>query len=215
MHTTGLRAADFRLVISGGAGGPADIDDLFPAFDEHDRLGIVLASDNAAAGAATLILATVTAFYDRLRAVGEPFFAYPDFFAFHVGRRRGSLRKLDVYPEHKEVVVPAEPEAVARAVNDRAITRLLVPDGTGRSDAIANETRASAGRRIRTALAYASDGHPADPDVTLARSPNADAFVEQMLEATGAPPTLRGDGQQHFRRVELEAALRLLAPAPH
>ena len=41
---------------------------MFPGFDEHDRLGIVIHDDLGAAGAGSLILATVTAFYDRLRA---------------------------------------------------------------------------------------------------------------------------------------------------
>ena len=55
------------------------------------------------------------------------FFAYPDYFALHVGQPHGSLRKLDVFPDHKEIVVPADAESIVRAINDRGITRLLVP----------------------------------------------------------------------------------------
>ena len=140
MHTTTLRAEEFTLTVGGR---PATVADLFPGFDEHDRLGIVLHADQAAAGAATLILATVTAFYDRLRAQGPDFFAYPDYFGFHVGRTRGSLRKLDVFPAHKEVVVAAEAEEILRAINDRAVTRLLVPAGPTAA-AVAGPTAAAA-----------------------------------------------------------------------
>lgn len=35
---------------------------------------------------------------------------------------------LDVWPPHKEVIVPNEPEQILEAINDRGITRLLVED---------------------------------------------------------------------------------------
>ena len=87
---------------------------MFPGFDGHDRLAIVIHDQFGAAGAGSLILAAVTAFYDHLRATGGPFFAYADYFAFHVGADHGTLRKLDVYPAHKEVVVPNEAEQILR-----------------------------------------------------------------------------------------------------
>ncbi len=113
---------------------------MFPDFDEHDRLGIVIHDDLGAAGAASLILAAVTAFYDRLRAQDETFFAYADYFAFHVGADTGSLRKLDVYPAHKEVVVPNDAEQILQAINDRGVTRLLVPDARDRARSSATPT---------------------------------------------------------------------------
>jgi hypothetical protein len=208
MHTTGLRGHDFDI----RAGGtPATIDDVFPGFDEDDRLGIVITADHGAAGAATLILAAVTAFYDRLRLTGEPFFAYADYFAFHVGGRRGSLRKLDVWPEHKEVVVAAEAEPVLQAINDRGITRLLVPDGTPRTPVLARETMASARRRIRTAVAYAPGGAVPGDALTVSGSPRSAAFVEQMLQTTGAgATTVRAT--ETYRRLTLAEALGLLEP---
>jgi hypothetical protein len=216
MHTTGLRSDEFQTLI---AGRPATITDLFGGFDEHDRLGIVIADDHAAAGAAILILAAVTAFYDCLRAAGEPFFAYADYFAFHVGRRRGCLRKLDVYPDHKEVVVPADAEAVAQAINDRGITRLLVPDAAARPAALAAETRDSAHRRIVTALAYAADGDPAAADVSVGAGAGPVVFVEQMLESTGAARAgattgLTTGAKQGFRRIDVDVALGMLTPPP-
>ena len=125
MHTTALRSQDFEIAVDGR---PGALTDVFPGFTEDDRLGIVIHQHLGAAGAGSLILAAVTAFYDHLRATGEPFFAYADYFAFHVGADHGTLRKLDVYPAHKEVVVANDAEEILQAINDRGVTRLLVPE---------------------------------------------------------------------------------------
>lgn len=211
MHTTGLRSDEFAITIDGR---PAAIDDVFPGFDEHDRLGIVIAHDLGAAGAGSLILAAVTAFYDRLRAAGEPFFAYADFFAFHVGADRGTLRKLDVYPAHKEAIVPADPELILEAINDRGVTRLLVPEGPASTPELAAETRHSAQRRIRTALAYSPSGQTAHADIVVRGSAQSDTYIHAMM--AGAP---RGTASadvlpaQSFTRVSLDAALGVLPTA--
>ena len=208
MHTTGLRSEEFEITVDGGA---AAIGDVFPDFDEHDRLGIVIHDELGAAGAGSLILAAVTAFYDRLRAGGEEFFAYPDYFAFHVGAERGSLRKLDVYPAHKEVVVPADAGQILEAINDRGVTRLLVPDATPAEPALERETRHSARRRIRTALAYSPAGQTADPDVRVRGSAHSDAYIRAMLGDPGPPAEARP--AQSFRRVDPDAALGMLLGA--
>jgi hypothetical protein len=203
MHTTALRDDAFTINVAGRA---ATIADVFPGFDDRDRLGIVVADDLGAAGAGSLILATVTAFYDGLRAREAEFFAYADFFAFHVGRDRGTLRKLDVYPAHKEVVVPAEPEMILEAINDRGVTRLLVPDGPAATPELAPETRHSALRRIRTALVYSPSGRTAPADVTVRGSAQSDAYIHAMLGRPGEPLPA-----QAFRRVAVEEALGMLA----
>jgi hypothetical protein len=218
VHTTVLGSDEFELTIDGQ---PAAIETLFEGFSEHDRLGIVIAADHGAAGAATLILATVTAFYDRLRATSETFFAYPDYFALHVGQPHGSLRKLDVFPDHKEIVVPADAESIVRALNDRGITRLLVPGRVPRAPRLAPETRASAERRIRTALVYSRGGRVLRPNVTVTGSERAESFVTAMLVADDADSdahAIRGglrtpDGlpRESFRQIELPGALGMLA----
>ena len=213
MHTTGLATDDFELTIDGRK---ATIEALFPGFTEHDRLGIVIGSDLAAAGAGTLVLAAVTAFYDRLRAGQDEFFAYPDYFAFHVGGERGSLCKLDIYPEHKEVVVADEAEQILRAINDRGVTRLLVIDGPARSPDLGRDTRASAQRRIRTAIAYSPSGRVANADVVIKGSAVTESFVEAMLAegcaslgCTRPRAGLIEDGRpvESYRRIGLQDAL--------
>ena len=103
------------------------LEELFEGFGEQDRLGVIVNRPCGAVGASALISATVTAFYDIQRARGPDFFVYPDYYLFHVGRALGDHGMLDVFPSRKEVVVPEEPDAILDAVNDRAITRLVVP----------------------------------------------------------------------------------------
>ena len=210
MHTTSLRSDEFAINVDGR---PATINDVFPGFDEQDRLGIVVADDFGAAGAGCLILAAVTAFYDRLRAHGTDFFAYADYFAFHVGSDRGTLRKLDVYPAHKEVVVRADPEVILEAINDRGVTRLVGPDGPAAAPDLARETRHSAQRRIRTALMYSPTGRTTDGDVVVSGSAQSDAFIDAMMAAA---PEGRGmpSRAQSFRRLSLDEGLGLL-PGAH
>jgi hypothetical protein len=213
VHTTVLRSEDFAIAV---AGETATLDDVFSGFDGDDRLGIVIHDRFGAAGAGSLILAAVTAFYDQLRATGEPFFAYADHFAFHVGADHGTLRKLDVYPAHKEIVLPNEAEAILRAINDRGVTRLLVPDGRPApgpaESACERETLHSAQRRIRTALVYSPTGLTPGADVLVRGSAQSDAYIDAMLgnsEAEAQQPR----PAQSFRRTDLHHALGLL-PAP-
>jgi hypothetical protein len=207
VHTTTLRSDAFQITV---AGRPATIADVFPGFDAQDRLGIVVTRSFGAAGAGSLILAAVTAFYDCLRATGEDFFAYADYFAFHVGADHGTLRKLDVYPSHKEVVVAADAELILQAVNDRGVTRLLIPDGGPAAPDLARETLHSARLRIRTALAYSPTGEAARPDVLVRGSAQSDSYIDAMLGGRG----MALHEAQSFRRLDLDQALGLLPAAP-
>jgi RNase P protein component len=213
MHTSRTLSSDaFEIRVDGGR---ATVADLLPGFDEHARLGIVVSKNGAAAGASTLILAAVTAFYDRLRATEADFFAYPDYFAFHVGERRGSLRKLDVFPEHKEPVVADDAEEVLRAINDRGVTHLLVPEGAPRPVALGRDTRHSARRRIRTAIAYAPSGRVPGGEIAVTAAPQAEEFVSAML-GDGPRDVVGEDGRprETFRRVRLDDALGMLESSP-
>ena len=97
------------------------VPELFPGFDERDRLGVIVRSPCGAVGASALILATITAFYDIQRQRSKDFFIYPDYFLFHVGGPLGDHKMLDIFPSHKEVVVDDSPEDILRAINDRAV----------------------------------------------------------------------------------------------
>jgi hypothetical protein len=183
MHSSReLRSSSFDIEMAGRSAG---IDELFEGFVEQDRLGVVLSQPCGAVGASALITATITAFYDIQRSRGDDFFIYPDYFLFHVGRRLGDHGQLDVWPSHKEVVVEKEPERILEAINDRAITRLVVEDGEPGEPDFDREALASAHARIVTCLAYSPAGRVADADVQIAGNPVTEGYVAEVLDADG------------------------------
>ena len=146
MHSSReLSSSSFEIEVDGVA---TPLEGLFEGFHEQDRLGVVLTQPCGAVGASALITATITAFYDIQRARGPDFVVYPDYFLFHVGRPLGDHARLDVWPRHKEVVVAAEADRLLEAVNDRAITRLVVEDGAAGEPPSDAAARASARSRI-------------------------------------------------------------------
>ncbi|MEA2385652.1 MAG: hypothetical protein QOH72_5623 [Solirubrobacteraceae bacterium] len=226
MHSSReLRSSAFDVTLEGA---PATVLDVLPGFDDADRIGIVVRRPCGVVGASGLLLAAVTAFYDVQRERSEDFFVYPDYFVFHVGRRLGSHNRLEIWPPHKEVVVADEPEEVLRAINDRAITRLVVEDGAPGEGAFARETLASARGRIVTAVAYAANGRTREADVEIASNDVTEAYVSGVLEQSRDVPAAERDriaaARAHlveedrpvetYRRVGIDEALGLLAPEP-
>jgi len=222
MHTAEeLSSPSFAIQVDGRA---ATLDDLFPGFIEHDRVGVVVRHPCGAVGASTLILAAVTAFYDAQRAKSEEFFIYPDYFLFHVGARLGDHGMLDIWPAHKEVVVADEPEELLRAINDRGITRLVVEDRAPAETHLERESSASASNRILTALAYSATGRVADPGVLVAGSSVTESYVAAVLEGSSeVAPRIReeiavgrralvvgGVPVESYRPLTLDEALALL-----
>lgn len=206
-----LRSSAFRIAVDGR---PGTVADLFPGFREQDRLGLVMSRPCGALGASALISATVTAFYDIQRARGPDFFIYPDYFLFHVGRPLGDHGQLDVWPSRKEVVVSADPEGILEAIDDRAITRLVVEDGPPAEPAFSKEALASAGARIETCLAYSPSGRVADADVRIASNRLTEGYVEAILAPEARIERLRssGNGAATERIAEIEARIGEVAP---
>jgi hypothetical protein len=128
MHSSyELRSDSFAVEIEGRA---ASLSDLFPGFGEQDRLGVVVRAPCGASGRVRSSAPTVTAFYDFQRARGPDFFVYPEYYLLHAGGPHGDHALLDVFPRRKEPVVADEPKALLEALNERAITRLVVEDGS-------------------------------------------------------------------------------------
>lgn len=218
MHTAkALTSASFTLTLEGKE---ASFFDIFPGFDERDRLGVVVRRPGGALAASTLLLAAITAFYDIQRQKNETFFIYPDFYLFHVRQSHGNHSMLDIWPRHKEVVVPDDPEEILRAINDRGITRLLVEDGEPGAPEFERQTRASA-ERIVTALAYAPSGAA---DVTVTGNATTESYVAAVLDQSGEIPAdvaenirtvrqagaVNGAAPESYRRLDLPTALALL-----
>jgi hypothetical protein len=196
-----LSSSSFEIRV---AGREARLTALLDGFGEHDRLGVVVGRPGGALGASGLITASITAFYDIQRARGPDFFIYPDYYVFHLGERLGDHSRLDIWPAHKEVVVPADPTEVLRAINDRAITRLAVPEGDPRPAELGPEELASARARIRTCLTYSPSGRVADGDVRVAANAVVAGYVETTLDPEGRAAELRARGA-HARAAEVEA----------
>ena len=202
MHSSReLSSSSFEIEVGGV---PTPLEELFEGFSEQDRLGVVLTRPCGAVGASALITATITAFYDIQRASGPEFFVYPDYYLFHVGRPLGDHGRLDVWPRHKEVVVPAGADRVLEVVNDRAITRLVVEDGAAGEPPSDPGALASARARIETCLAYSPSGRVEDGDVRIAGNPVTEGYVEAILDPEARIARLRTEG--HEERADAIAA---------
>jgi hypothetical protein len=213
MHTAEtLKTAEYAIEINGS---PAGFDDLFEGFELDDRFGFVLRTPGAGIAIGGLITGVVTRWYDFLRARGEPFWAYPDFYVLHVGALHGLHAHLDIWPEHKEVVIETvESEPILAAINDRAITRLVVEDGPRLPRAYLGETLTPALARIRTALAFGGE----DADVVVSCPPEAEKMVRGTAEVSRAIDAdaidrrlAEREGGERLRRISVPDALAMLA----
>jgi hypothetical protein len=216
-----LRSSAFEIEVAGRVVG---VTDLFEGFGEQDRLGVIIGRAGGGLGASALITAAITAFYDIQRAGGPDFFIYPDYYLFHLGKPFGNHSRLDIWPEHKEVVVPAQAQEVLRAVNDRAITRLVVEDGEPHDAELGAEELASARTRVRSCLAYSPMGRVTDADVRVTANAVVEGYVNTTLDRGNViPPEQRSlirqareglveDGVpiETYRRIELNEALARL-----
>jgi hypothetical protein len=194
MHSSReLTSSSFAIEVGGVT---TTLEELFEGFGELDRLGVVMTRPCGAVGASALITATITAFYDIQRARGPDFFVYPDYYLFHVGRPLGDHGRLDIWPPHKEVVVPAGADRVLEAVNDRAVTRLVVEDGNAGEPPSDPGALASARARIETCLAYSSSGRVDDADVRIAGNAVTEGYVEAILDPEARIARLRAEGEE-------------------
>jgi hypothetical protein len=205
------------------AGRRAGVPDLFEGFGEQDRLGLVMSQPCGAVGASALISSTVTAFYDIHRARTDDFFVYPDYYLFHVGRPLGDHARLDVWPRRKEVIVSDEPQEILEAIDDRAITRLVVEDGPPDetaldAEAVAgargldSEAVASARGRIVTCLAYSPTGRVAEPDVRIASNPVTEGYVEAILDPEARLERLRNRSGNEALVAAIERRMGEVSP---
>ena len=211
MHSSReLRSSSFEITVGGRT---VRLVELFDGFSEHDRLGVVIRRPCGGVGASALITATITAFYDLHRARGPDFFVYPDYFLFQVGRPHGDHARLDIWPSRKEVVVPEDPAQILEAINDRAITRLVVEDGEPGEPVFEPEALASARARIATCLVYSASGRVRDADVRIRSNPVTEGYVDAVLDPEARLARLRGsNGGDRARADAIEARLGEVPP---
>lgn len=200
MHSTKtLRPDSFTFEVNRQV---SELSTVFPGFGEVDRLGVVVRAPCGGVGASHAILAAITDFYERQRARYDDFFVYPDFYLFHVGRRFGNHAMLDVFPGHKEVVVEDEPKSILQAVNDRRVTRLLVPDTTYRDPDLDRITLGSL--HLTSALAYSATGRVDTPDTWVSGNAASRDYVDNVIDASADWNDASALAQQRRARHALE-----------
>ncbi|MFB6220904.1 MAG: hypothetical protein ABEH90_05635 [Halolamina sp.] len=198
-------------------GEPVPRSAALPSITISDRLGVVMAEPSDGMGAGNFILACVTAFYDRLREQTDEFYEYPDYYTFQADVDVVDYLEFDIWPAHKQVPVPRDPEPILQAINDRAVNILLVPTGTVTDPDLADVTLNSTRRRIDACYLYGPTGDVRDPDVVIdvSHDPAARWYRETDNAIDGQPAfQLPADDEtrirQSFRRIHLEEALEHL-----
>ncbi|AJY73475.1 hypothetical protein [Paenibacillus beijingensis] len=203
MHTTTkIHSADFEL---SACGRPASLEHIFPGFNRLDRIGFVVRQPGGGIGASALLMAAMAKFYDfyREQLGNKPgrLRIYPEFYIFHVGDRYMDHYWMDIWPSHKEVDVADEAEQILEAINDRGITRLLVPDAAPvntvalyeraaaetldpSSATFLAETVSSAETRILSALAYSATGRTKNADIQIGSCPEAENCVLASINSS-------------------------------
>jgi hypothetical protein len=184
VHTIGAAHTTFGITIDGRA---ATLDHLLSTHRDAP-LGIVVRSALGAVGASAVVMAVVCDFYDRHRAdvqalaPGE--LLYPEHHLFHVGRARGDYAWFDVWPPHKEVVVADDRVAIATALLERRITRLLVEDSGPRAAAVPDAVPmlAELDASVVTCLAFSPTGRTAGADVRIVSNPSVEQWVSWTID---------------------------------
>ena len=213
MHSSKLRDGDFEMVVRGR---PVALAEYFRGFTNTKRLGLLAPNRLEGVGAVNLVMAHATAFYNAYRALGEDFFAYPDYFTFQSREPKAAYGMFDIWPAHKDVLVGSAAAERLNAITDRAVNILLVPDGPPAPHEYQRQQVAAAERLIETCYAYSATGAVADPDVVI-RCP-ADplaAWCQSVVESVADSGC--GEGwhgpvlEQSFRRISRQDALARLA----
>jgi aminomethyltransferase len=202
MHSSyALDASDFT-VERGGASQP--LAELWPGgYQPGDRLGVVVSQPMDPVGCSNLICATITLFYDLMRATlgTGNFFRYCDTYLFGVGCEAGDFNQLDIWPLHKWVtILNPSTEALLEAINDRKVNLLAIPE-TGarcRGEVVLSTWNAYLAH-TKTVVTYSPrTGIARDADVSLVGNRVVESYVEQAIFST---PGLDAGFQAKLRRL--------------
>jgi aminomethyltransferase len=202
MHSSyALSSSDFT-VERGDKQQP--LTDLWPGgYVPGDRLGVVVSQPMDPVGCSNLICATITLFYDHMRATlgTGNFFRYCDTYLFGVGCEAGDFNQLDIWPLHKWVtILNPTTEALLEAVNDRKVNLLAVPE-TGarcRGEVVLSTWNAYLSH-VKTVVTYSPrTGTARDADVSLVGNKIVESYVEQAIFST---PGLDAGFQAKLRRL--------------
>ena len=140
-------------------------------------------------------------------------------------RRTGTTRCSTSGRRTRRSSCADDPDAILQAINDRAITWLLVPEGAAGTRAAPSaagaagaegaaprqrEALASAQDRIASALSYSHGGRVTDGDVRIAGNDVTDSFVRAVLDPEAVLATF-GDAADPYA-VEIAQRADEVAP---
>ena len=218
MHSSVIRGTDFRIQWNGELISHRE---FFTSFGETDRVGVVILQRFEGLGAITLIMAYVTAFYDRYRQRGSEFYAYPDFFTFQRVQPCANYCMCDIWPPRKNVHVSEDAQQTVEAIADRGVNVLLVPDENARESSIEPVDLESMKRNVRRCFSYSETGKMDSCDLVVeCQSALLKDFGLAVLESVPADDSLRPQRDawlkrmttemlsQSFRELELTEALQ-------
>ncbi|MCR5980256.1 hypothetical protein GDN83_21360 [Gordonia jinghuaiqii] len=184
MHVANqLNQGLFEIEVAGSA---ASSEDVFPEWSQYDRIGIAVSEPFGSLGASLLMQLATTLFYDARPSRRDQAPQYPQIYLFHVRRLHGDHSNFDFWPERHEVRVDSGYDLLG-AINDRAITRLLLPhsDSASLDYIYAHPSgwtdRYAAEDRLRSVLTYSPSGQVDGGDVVIRSD---DAELEKMTTWT-------------------------------
>ncbi|MYR07977.1 hypothetical protein GTV32_17475 [Gordonia sp. SID5947] len=186
-----LRRELFGIAIDGR---PGRLEDVFPAWHPHDRLGIIVVEPFGAVGASHLMQLAMVAYYEARQSRRDELAQYPEVYVFHVNGRFGDFSAYDMWPARKEVFVSGGPQQVLDALNDRAITRVAVPDRPPVAAALHVKDVNSAVDRMTDAFLYSPVGDVVDGDISICgRDGRSEANVTLTLDRETVLRTVGGE----------------------
>ena len=162
IHLVGSEMFDVQVGDS-----PATADAVFPNWSASDRFGIVIDEPFGAIGASHLVQLAATLFYDVKPGRRTQRKVYPEIYALHYGQGYGAHAPFDFWPARREVIVQRDPQLLLDAINDRAITRLAIPDRPARPIEHRPKEEDAALDRIVSAFIYDATGRTADAQFSI------------------------------------------------
>jgi hypothetical protein len=165
VHTIASLHSDMFSVLLDGT--PSSIDGVLPDWTLWDRLGVVIDEPMGGIGASHMIQIAITSYYEASERRRGALEVYPDIYAIHVGKGWGTHSAFDFWPARREVILSDDPRDLLDAINDRGITRLVVPDRPEAALDYRPKEADTAIDRITSAFAYHPSGRADRADVTI------------------------------------------------
>lgn len=190
MHIIEALRSEFYEVEKAGQAAPRGA--VFPDWNARDRFGIVLCEPLAALGAVHLIQLACMCFYDSKPSRRTDRKIYPEIFAIHVGQWQGMHGNMDFWPARREILVPDDHQEILSAINDRGITRLVIPERASRNLPHRRKEEDCALDWLATAVVYSPSGRVASPDFSIrSNSPRSEIDVQRIFRPPQITPERR------------------------